>query len=90
MRVGTVLGSVYKVILNAFLKDTDFNVRVKGLFRQEIRSLERPAFMTALHRTRSPVRAMRRFADWGGSVSTTAPFNHGSEIAETARLRPAN
>ena len=47
MRVGTVLGSVYEVTLNAFLKDTDINVRVEGLFRQEIRSLERPTFMTA-------------------------------------------
>jgi hypothetical protein len=38
---------VWEVIFDAFLKDTDINVRVRGLFRQEICSLERPTFMTA-------------------------------------------
>jgi hypothetical protein len=33
---------------------------------------------------------MRRFADAGVPFSTSAPFNHGSEVPESAGLRPAN
>ena len=46
--------------------------------------------MTALGEDLGPVRGMRRFADAGVPFSTTAPFNHASEVQESAGLRPAN
>jgi hypothetical protein len=46
--------------------------------------------MTASDRL-GPVRAMRRFADAGYAVlNHAAPFNHRSEVPESAGLRPAN